>query len=76
MQGMAVVSDWDELSNAIGLQGIAMWGELWVVSNRHVMINVNVNVGGNMMSSRMGHFWISDRDLFWRVYQSVNGLCG
>jgi hypothetical protein len=75
MQGMAVGSDWDELSNAIGLRGIVMWGELWVVSNRHVMINVDVDVGGNMMNSRMGYFWISDHDSLRRVYWSVNGLC-
>jgi hypothetical protein len=75
MQGMAVVLDWDELSNSIGLQGIVMWGELWVLSNRDVTFNVKVNVSGNMMNLRMGYFWISDRELFWQVYQSVNGLC-
>jgi hypothetical protein len=54
MQGMAVISDWDELSNVIGLQGIATWGELWVVSNRHVTINIEIDVSRNMMNSRMG----------------------
>jgi hypothetical protein len=73
---MAVVSDWDELSNVIGLQGIATWGELWVVSNRDVTFNVEVDIGGNMMNSRMGYFWIGDRDLFRRVYRSVDELCG
>jgi hypothetical protein len=76
MQGMAVVLDWDELSNAIGLRGIMTWGELWVVSNRDVTFNVEVDIGGNMMNSRMGYFWIGDRDLFRRVYRSVDGLCG
>jgi hypothetical protein len=41
MQGMAVGLDW-ELSNVIGLRGIVMWGELWVISNRDVMFNVEV----------------------------------
>jgi hypothetical protein len=54
MQGMAVISDWYELSNAIGLQGIVMWGELWIISNRHVTFNVKVDVGRNIMNSRMG----------------------
>jgi hypothetical protein len=76
MQGMAVSSDWDELSNAIGLQGIATWGELWVVLNRHVTFNVEVDVGRNMMNSRIGYFWINKHDLFRQVYQSVDGLCG
>jgi hypothetical protein len=76
MQGMAVGSDWDELSNVIGLQGIATWGELWVVSNRHVTFNIEVNVGGNMINSRMGYFWIGDSESFRQVYWSVNGLCG
>jgi hypothetical protein len=68
MQGMAIVSDWDELSNVIGLRGMATWGELWVVSNRHVMFNIEVDVSGNMMNSRMGYFWIGDHDLFQWVY--------
>jgi hypothetical protein len=76
MQGTAVIPDWDELSNAIGLQGIMTWGELWVVSNWDVTFNVEVDIGRNMMNSRMGYFWIGDRDLFWRVCQSVDGLCG
>jgi hypothetical protein len=56
MQGMAVVSDWDELSNAIGLRGIVMWGELWVVLNRDVTFNFEVDISRNMMNSRMGYF--------------------
>jgi hypothetical protein len=76
MQGMAVVLDWDELSNAIGLRGIATWGELWVVLNRHVTFNTKIDVGGNMMNSRMGYFWISDCDLFQQGYWCVDGLCG
>jgi hypothetical protein len=76
MQGMAVISDWDELSNAIGFQGIATWEELWVVSNRDVTFNGEINIGGSMMNLRMDSFWIGGCDLFWQVYQSVNGLCG
>jgi hypothetical protein len=75
MQGMAVISDWDELSNVIGLREIVTWGELWVVSNRDVMINVEVDISRNMMNSRMGYFWIGDHDLFPWVYWSVDGLC-
>jgi hypothetical protein len=75
MQGMAVASDWDELSNAIGLRGITTWGELWVISNRDVTFNVEVDIGRNMMNSRMGYFWIGDHDLFWQVCRSVDGLC-
>jgi hypothetical protein len=51
------------------------WGELWVIFNRDVMFHVEVDIGRNMMNSRMGYFWIGDRDLFWWVYWSVNGLC-
>jgi hypothetical protein len=51
-------------------------GELWVVSNRDVTFNVEVDIGGNMMNLRMGYFSIGDRDLFWQVYRSVDGLCG
>jgi hypothetical protein len=76
MQGMAVIADWDELSNAIGLRGIATWGKLWVILNRHVTFNIKIDVGGNVMNSRMGYFWISDCVLFWQVYRSVDGLCG
>jgi hypothetical protein len=54
MQGRAVISDWDKFSNVIRLQGIMMWGELWVVLNRHVTFNIEINVSGNMMNSRMG----------------------
>jgi hypothetical protein len=75
MQGTVVASDWDELSNAIGLRGIMTWGELWVVSNRGVTFNVEVNIGGNVMNSRMGYFWIGDRDLLRGVCRSVDGLC-
>jgi hypothetical protein len=46
MQGMAVVLDWDELSNPIGLWGIATWGELWAVSNKHVTFNIKFDVSG------------------------------
>jgi hypothetical protein len=53
-----------------------MWGELWIIPNRDVTFNVEVGISGNMMNSRMGYFWIGDRDLFWQVCQSVNGLCG
>jgi hypothetical protein len=56
MQGTVVASDWDELSNAIGLRGITMRGELWVILNGDVMFNVEVDIGGNMMNSRMGYF--------------------
>jgi hypothetical protein len=76
MQGTVVASDWDELSNVIGLRGIMTWGELWIVSNRDVMFNVEVDIGGNMMNSRMGYFWIGDHDLFRGVCQSVDRLCG
>jgi hypothetical protein len=75
MQGTIVASDWDELSNAIGLQGIMMWGELWVISNGDVTFNVEVDISRNMMNSRMGYFWIGDRDLFQQVCRSVDGLC-
>jgi hypothetical protein len=54
MQGRTVVSDWDEFSNAIRLRRIMTWGELWVVLNRHVTINIEINVGRNMMNLRMG----------------------
>jgi hypothetical protein len=74
MQGRAVVSDWDEFSNAIRLQGITTWGELRVISNRHVTLNIEIDIGGNMMNSWMGSFWIGDHDLFWQVYQCINGL--
>jgi hypothetical protein len=76
MQGTVAASDWDELSNAIGLRRIMTWGELWVVSNRDVTFNVEVDIGGNMMKSRMSHFWIGDRDLLGGVCRSVDGLCG
>jgi hypothetical protein len=74
MQGRAVISDWDEFSNAIGPRGISMWGGLWVTSNRHVTLNIEINVGRNMMNLRMGEFWKGDRDMFWQVYQFVDGL--
>jgi hypothetical protein len=54
MQGMAVILDWDEFSNAIRLQGITTWGELWVVLNRHVTFNIEVEVSRNMMNLGMG----------------------
>jgi hypothetical protein len=59
----------------IGLRGITTWGELWVILNRDVTFNVEVNIGGNMMNLRMGYFWIGDRDLFQQVCRSVDGLC-
>jgi hypothetical protein len=52
-----------------------MWGELWIILNRYVTFNVEVDVGGTMINLRMGYFWISDHDLFQQVYWCVNGLC-
>jgi len=45
-----------------------VWGEVWVILNRDVMFDVEVDVSRNMMNSRMGYFWISDHDLFWWVF--------